>query len=320
LAEDSLFNLFSANIGLYRKEYSGKFICPLCLRAFESCNIRSELTRAHIVPRSLGGHQVTLTCRQCNNTVGTTIESCEAERFTFYKAFSGDSSERVRISYTFTDKQGESKSFQAEMNAEGESKLRSWILPQASNPKVIQTFTDMLVNGKDLEEINILGQVTKSQKRANLTYLHAAFLLLFHEFGYEWALNPSAQIIREQILNPDANLIFLPSPKFSNLNLPLDQATLCLVTHPVEFRSFLVVLPQIYSLESRYGVWIPLFGCPYDPPPADKSVKLNMVQVPDHHHRLNRRDSIMQGLRYILIHFDYDPILYKGCNWFEIYG
>jgi hypothetical protein len=43
--------------------------------------------------------------------------------------------------------------------------------------------------------------------KGRLTYLHTAFLYLFHEFGYEWALNPYTAKIREQLLNPDQNIL-----------------------------------------------------------------------------------------------------------------
>ncbi len=54
-----------------RPEYAGAFACPICLRLITDFD---EVTIEHSPPKSLGGRAVALTCRDCNNTAGHTMD------------------------------------------------------------------------------------------------------------------------------------------------------------------------------------------------------------------------------------------------------
>src|SRR5437667_10578715 len=58
--------------------YSNKVLCPLCLQSYSEDAIdleEPELTVEHIAPESLGGKVVTLSCKSCNSTHGSRLDS-----------------------------------------------------------------------------------------------------------------------------------------------------------------------------------------------------------------------------------------------------
>jgi hypothetical protein len=45
-------------------------ICPYCRRSLSSV----EVTKEHVVPSALGGSETIPACRECNSTIGETLE------------------------------------------------------------------------------------------------------------------------------------------------------------------------------------------------------------------------------------------------------
>ncbi|HUT75169.1 MAG TPA: HNH endonuclease [Armatimonadota bacterium] len=317
-ALSTLFDTFSHNLALYRKDYGGRFMCPLCLRTFSRDQIRSDLSRAHVIPQFLGERNWTLACKRCNNRVGTEIESCEAERANFNWALSGDGNETTRVRVTARNQQGDVVGpVQADLGArraDGDRRLQLYLKPKGSNPAAL-ALLNSLVSGESPAggwTIEVTFRDTRSSKRANLTYVHAAYLFMFHQFGYEWVLDPCAEPIRNQIMSPSAPIIVPLAPALYDHQIPDDELALLLVTEPAEWRHFLVVLPLVRGWARRHAVWMPLFGRPYCQPPQRRGAKLAVVSVPDHHRSLRRRDSPRQGYRFVLDHFAYDPVLHAA--------
>ena len=55
------------------------YICPICGRRFPPDQI-TNLTMEHVPPRSIGGKELVLTCRTCNNVVGHSTDAEAARR------------------------------------------------------------------------------------------------------------------------------------------------------------------------------------------------------------------------------------------------
>jgi len=316
----TLFDVFSHNLALYKKDSAGHFVCPLCLRVFSRDQAPTDLSRAHIIPKFLGGKEWTLACRACNNKVGAEIESYEAERTKYNRALSGDSNETARVRVTARNQEGDVVGpVQADLGARranGDRRLQLYLKPKGSNPTAL-ALLNSLVSGASPPggwTLEVTFRQTRSSKRANLTYVHAAYLFMFHQFGYEWALDLCATPVREQIMSPDEPIILPLAPRLYDHGIPDDELGILLVTEPAEWRHFLVILPLFPGWEDRQAVWMPLFGRPYDQPPKKKGVKLQVLRVPDHHQFLHEHHSHRQGYRFVLKHFAYAAPLHDGGN------
>jgi hypothetical protein len=52
------------------------YACPLCQTLFTIDELDTRnLTKEHVPPRSIGGREMVLTCRQCNNSAGATFDA-----------------------------------------------------------------------------------------------------------------------------------------------------------------------------------------------------------------------------------------------------
>src|SRR5581483_11566139 len=54
------------------EDAGGRYLCPLCLKWFASVE---DVSLEHAPPESVGGREVALTCKPCNNTAGHTIDA-----------------------------------------------------------------------------------------------------------------------------------------------------------------------------------------------------------------------------------------------------
>ncbi|MCX6344885.1 MAG: hypothetical protein NT018_07405 [Armatimonadetes bacterium] len=299
-----LFDIFSANLGLYREDHSERFMCPLCLRTFSVNQINNDLSKAHIIPQVLNGKEWTLACGTCNNKVGSEIESCEAERVNYHLALSGKSNKVIRAKLIFSNKDGNTIGpVQADMrikDCDENQRLQLFVKQKGSNPEAWELHNNISCGktpaGQWKQEVHYCG--TRSLKCAQLTYVHAAYLFMFHQFGYEWIFSPGAEIIRKQIMSPDEPIFAPLAPALAGLPISKDKLTLILVNEPVDFRSFLVMLPQFPGWSKHQGVWMPLFGSEYKQPPQ-RRVDLSVASVPDHHQFLQEPGSYLQGSRFI---------------------
>ena len=71
----ALYADYARNLSAYRPEFSNQFACPLCLRLFNHDSLSQTRLRWRLVSGKLGGTQLTLTCKDCNNTHGTKYDS-----------------------------------------------------------------------------------------------------------------------------------------------------------------------------------------------------------------------------------------------------
>jgi hypothetical protein len=76
---DALFDELSADLTSVRTEYHNQVLCPICLGMFTRAAIADKsslgLSIEHVIPRSVGGHLKTLTCRGCNNDNGSALDA-----------------------------------------------------------------------------------------------------------------------------------------------------------------------------------------------------------------------------------------------------
>jgi len=85
--KNEVFNRHSKNLELFVRKYKpefvdyviGKYMCPICLVLFDQADLNSSLTNyltiEHIPPESAGWKKKTLTCKQCNNNQGSSMDS-----------------------------------------------------------------------------------------------------------------------------------------------------------------------------------------------------------------------------------------------------
>jgi len=207
--KEEIFNVYSKNFNLVvnriNKKNTSKFelyVCPLCRMHFDRTGLNSVgdnyLTIEHIPPKSVGGTDIILTCKKCNNDHGSKLDSqldskIKLDKFPskFYQA---------QISASFNLNDGILGNGYVKVDAEG--KFNLVIQENRTNPKYHHEFKEVIIDGKKADSLSfsIKGY---DKKRANISILRAAYLLAFKKLGYGFMLSRNSDIPRQIIANEE---------------------------------------------------------------------------------------------------------------------
>lgn len=238
-----LFDIYSKNLCHYLDGApEGYFICPICKKDFPRKAVLDgpelAVDLAHCYPESCGGKLETLTCKKCSSRMGTLYDSQLALERKVHRVMDPSSDEKLKGRLRFTG--GE---IGVEFSKIGDTLHFSMIRKQ-SNPKEFQALIDGLIGAKAYGfEFTFLAPRFQNHKAA-LGLWHSAFLMMFREFGYEFAFSPAGETMRELLLRTEPPDIALPI-----INIPVGQADptilnrVGIMTHPPECRSLFAVMP-----------------------------------------------------------------------------
>ena len=172
------------------------FVCPICLRFFARTeNLTKSVSIEHIVPDALGGRVTTLTCRRCNNTAGTQLDSHLVERV------------RVegRSKPILADVEFRGTKFRGEVHLpeSASDSFRIYGIPIQSDPREINGFFSLLDEGIwHGQELKLRLERKYVPVRSAVALLRSAYLLMFRLFGYRYVCDRSAVVVRESISQP----------------------------------------------------------------------------------------------------------------------
>jgi 5-methylcytosine-specific restriction endonuclease McrA len=233
--------------------------CPLCGDDFVRSDLGEVLTLEHVPPKSVGGNRLVLTCKSCNNRTGHALEGHVHQR-----------EEQFRLGTALT---GSPPNFsgRAKFGA-GDQTLNVdlhagtcgiFLTGSGNSPDAIRRWTEQMDSYVDdpaawAAATFSFGLARAHDERlARIGDLKAGYLIAFAALGYRYAFTESLRQVREQILNPDREII----SKFSLSNripegLPkriivADEPVTMLV---VQMRRSAIILPWPRSPDDPYTV------------------------------------------------------------------
>lgn len=182
---------------------TGDYICPLCLASYTQQEVNTEaITIEHAPQNALGGQEIALTCKTCNNEAGSAID-CHLvnliERLEFKEQVDGSkragsfevSGKRINGALTYNN---------------GHCELR---LPLRQNDTRINLGTLMAKGG----EFEFEGKRVRYNANCGMAaILKNAYILLFARIGYAILASSHYDILRKFINNPYK--YFLPRPLY----------------------------------------------------------------------------------------------------------
>lgn len=274
------------------------FQCPLCKNEFGFNAIdRGELSLAHVIPNFLEGDVTTLACTKCNNTIGSQIEGVESKRREFWGQLKDRGTIKSRI---YTDDRNNYIPADIQINQTNDENIIGFKINNG-NPEVISDFEQGIQKSIDIDKkFNFKFDLKLPDwKTARLTYLHAAYLFLFMQFGYHWTNNKCSEKIRLQILNPKFDLVYFCPIDLSIKRNPLLIKTmdhgfpfsLYRANEPSKSRGLLVVFSKIFIEEDTLlAVWMPHVYQNYKFPSSPKFENMQKLPVFRNHDHLTNRD------------------------------
>lgn len=194
------------------------YICPLCQHVYAIAH--EALTLEHVPPESVGGKPILVTCKACNNSQGADLDVCLMNELEISHNLSHLDTipQKSRIAFNGIE-------INAQTTFSKSDGFKFMISPDNNNPIEFEGFKKEARNAKEGYEIKFTANITNRKRNvdlANIALLKSAYLMAFQKLGYMYVLNPCTNKVREQILNPEQQLINAPYVIADENGIPKD--------------------------------------------------------------------------------------------------
>tara|TARA_Y100000310_G_scaffold330686_1_gene402760 strand:+ start:631 stop:1545 length:915 start_codon:yes stop_codon:yes gene_type:complete len=253
--KNRLFRQGKSNIESILKCSSEAYCCPIC-GGFKSID---ELTLEHVPPKSMGGKEIILTCKACNNEAGSNIDLNIANQQNMIRISKSLASqkfnkpERAKVNIGGTE-------IKVEINKESDDKpLNISILGKCNNPddieKVKKYTREFAESGGSFSfKLQSTDRYNYNERLAKIGHLKTAFLVTVAALGYTFAFSKNLTKFRRQISAPSSQIVDFYIEYFESTS---DEC--CILEIPqlgviaVSFSGVRVLLPHPLSSLNSYS-------------------------------------------------------------------
>lgn len=230
--------------------------CPLCLRTFGRGAIADPsddgLSIEHIIPFSLGGKEITLTCRHCNNRTASDVEAHFVRMVRAADWSSGDGSVlggRFRI--------GED-ALPLKISWTDGKRPVEFKVPGGKH-EVLEQYRQRLAKFGPGDTFNFTVKLNYKETNAKRGLIRIAYLTLFHVFGYKYILPVAGEQLRTIIHKGTAEELKPFGIRIGDVQEVKQQPTIRILPVPLEGeRAAFLVLLRLQTAQTRYhGILMP---------------------------------------------------------------
>jgi len=276
----TIFKLFSQNLEWVKEhpsisfhpDFSNGYICPLCFDVFYEKDLQpteeNYLTLEDIPPASLGGKPLALTCKTCNSRSGH-----ELDIHLLKNLLETDSQLFLPNSKTNATFELHGNKINGTLEIDNNGTVKIDLQSKRSAPKEANQFMKDMFPPKTIYNplfyidklfddefktptFKMRFNQTSNERRAEIALLRIAYLLAYSTFGNGFFINGGLYKVREQILNPDKDI--LPRVFWLKYDFPKENEGINIISLPKELRSFLVVFNLKTKSQSRqFGIVLP---------------------------------------------------------------
>lgn len=168
--------------------------CPICLTPHNRESVESgDLTAEHVPPESLGGKELVLTCKPCNDKSGAFLDADANKKERMRAAMAGRSQKAERV-----------KAFIGDMAVNADVVIRN-----GQHQLLIKKSINRPGAASVVRQTSKVGDTMQvrfepfAELGAKISWLRAGYLTLFAVAGYQVCLDKAMQIVREQIMDID---------------------------------------------------------------------------------------------------------------------
>ena len=209
---------------------SGRYLCPLCLGWFSDVD---DLSLEHAPPESVGGRQITVTCRHCNSTAGHTVDAELRWAETIRDFGSHRMTRPMSATFQFAgiEQRVEARFGPEGLSIAGVGKQN----PPETAPAMTAAFEEF-VSGSRKPTFKLSFRAPDFRKAA-VGWLRTGYLVAFATLGYVYILREELEDVRRQIRDPMGQILDRFCVMFRNG--PEDRR-ISFVRAPAEFESVTV--------------------------------------------------------------------------------
>lgn len=198
-----ILRMFSDNLKVFFPELQDHFMCPTCLTPIPLEN-KKRITEAHIIPKAAQGKLKTYLCSKCNSRFGSKQDKWFGEYLKMInkdipEVFSTD----IRDGYFWID----GKKINGKWERGKNNELIFYIHKDKNPPSVIKLLEEKFRSKPPRINLKVSFPILKNKKMIEIGFLTAGYLMWFGCLGYSWVLQEHLDPIREQIMNPEKNIL-----------------------------------------------------------------------------------------------------------------
>lgn len=223
------------------------YACPCCLHAFPFEAVTARvLTLEHVPPKALDGKEMLLSCKRCNSDAGKDFDSQAEKRAEFQNMMTGKGM-KGPIRAVF-------EAGEVEINGEAQNTGSGWFLEgvvKQNHPERMDAHENALRAASESEGTAGFKFKIKqnfSSRRADLSWIRAAYLAAFSALGWSYILQPALSPIREMI-KPGSS-VTVPSIIGFNPSHNADTRKIMIAEEPEDLSSVVVRI-------GHYTVFLP---------------------------------------------------------------
>jgi hypothetical protein len=230
--------LFRAGADAFGAVFPGAprlYPCPICALGFLESALNTKppaLTAEHVPPTGYqyGAKPLVLTCAECNNRGGSLLDAHAVKRFHAERMVRGEMTSPRRGTMEIA---GLTLNVDYSATPEG---FRVQVDPRRNKPvdgDMSGLFSESLGRG-DVIRLSTSGDLFDNRK-AGLSLLRSAYLLVFARAGYSFVFDPALEIVRRQLQQPADILV-----QTFSLSVPaaaLTDRRVLIVTSPEHIRN-----------------------------------------------------------------------------------
>ena len=202
-----LFKKYAENLRMVLSSFSDLkpldkllYLCPLCIRAFDYTALdqtcHNSLTIEHIPPGAVGGKEVVLTCKKCNNMHGELFDSELSKKAKLFRTIKGKDNSFISTSFLVND----SIKTDGIIEFPKPEELVLSFQRERTNPIYYKSIENLIQN----PTFNFsFRHNIYNEKKASFSLLRAAYLKAFKQLGYAYLLTKESNEVRNGIMNYD---------------------------------------------------------------------------------------------------------------------
>lgn len=216
-----------------------------------------QLTEEHVPPKQLGGKAMVLTCKDCNSEAGRFFDThavTRARSDNFARGQVTGDVLPVTVSADGIPLRGTAEWTEGGLRILGVDKQNDHRV-QAAHMAALDGFTK---RGDLRPSLSFTVHTRFNESRARYSWIRSAYLAAFAALGWAYILRPVMRPIREQLANPDVEV--LPTYVFRDPESAATIRRILLVNEPQELRCVAVTIGE-------HGVFLP--GV-FNPMPMDE--------------------------------------------------